>query len=631
MDEFQNLKKNSTIVYDDEEKSSIVTYTDNTIPDLRREDPDVSSKYMNLVKKASICIFLIVISCILGALSIRPEREEVKPVPKMPYIIEQCYNPKFIEFRDYYLVFATMIKNKRRYVREWIEFHMMMGITYFLVYDNYSEDGTRELLEPYIQNGVVSYMLWPPKELPLYNWEDPKLEEHFKVRMDTCLNDHSPDKNHVQCQEAAFDDATRRSRGKAKWLASVDIDEFYYVPESSPYANLSDPLPSVFKKLEKYKMIYLDGQHFGTSGFLSPARRNDDQSFASLITKTHLHHMPYKRAQLVIAGDHRKPFVDPYCVLGNELHDYGYDEEWFKEFPKMIMNHNTIAEENITIYMNHFLWPSVSETAVKVKDNNNPGTSYDRDYDCVINKEEGSSIEYLLQRLEKRIETAVVNFPPADSHADDWDFTLSSRHVYKQATKVDLCIAIMHPRHIGLVRHALTSLIYYMSNVEPSLNYYLVVYDADPEFDKELRTDFPIDSFQKNATQLKDICSSGEYILTMNEASFARWEAWPKELKVIEFALQLIYKHPKIEGVYLGDSKNSISEWEVSEDNKKAVFRENSALLKTNGPMLAKKTTNVTKLYEMCLQENLICESNILHGLFEYYHQSRLYNYPPLI
>ena len=65
-----------------------------------------------------------------------------------------------------YLTIATMFKNKRRWVREWIEFHLMMGAEHFIMYDNDSTDFPLEVLQYYIDQGLVTYIPWPPKEVP---------------------------------------------------------------------------------------------------------------------------------------------------------------------------------------------------------------------------------------------------------------------------------------------------------------------------------------------------------------------------------------------------------------------------------------------------------------------------------
>jgi hypothetical protein len=55
-----------------------------------------------------------------------------------------------------YLIAVTMVKNKARYLPEWVEFHLAQGFDRFIIYNNNKEeDLTSEVLRPYINLGVV--------------------------------------------------------------------------------------------------------------------------------------------------------------------------------------------------------------------------------------------------------------------------------------------------------------------------------------------------------------------------------------------------------------------------------------------------------------------------------------------
>lgn len=100
---------------------------------------------------------------------------------KLTTAMSHCLsNTGYVNEQEFkYLAVATLIKNKRKYLREWLEFHLMQGFSYFILYDNESEDGMKEFLDPYITEGIVYYMKWPPKEQLIINWEDPQLQANF--------------------------------------------------------------------------------------------------------------------------------------------------------------------------------------------------------------------------------------------------------------------------------------------------------------------------------------------------------------------------------------------------------------------------------------------------------------------
>lgn len=56
------------------------------------------------------------------------------------------------------LSICAIFKNEGEYLREWIEFHRLVGVEHFYLYDNESTDGAGALLRPYVESGLVSYM-----------------------------------------------------------------------------------------------------------------------------------------------------------------------------------------------------------------------------------------------------------------------------------------------------------------------------------------------------------------------------------------------------------------------------------------------------------------------------------------
>lgn len=92
----------------------------------------------------------------------------------------------------HYLAVCAIAKNEGPYFKEWVEWHLKQGVEKFYIYDNESTDCTREVLTPYIDNGMVEYRYFPG---------------HRK-------------------QLAAYDDCLDRHRMDARWIAFIDLDEF---------------------------------------------------------------------------------------------------------------------------------------------------------------------------------------------------------------------------------------------------------------------------------------------------------------------------------------------------------------------------------------------------------------------
>lgn len=56
---------------------------------------------------------------------------------------------------------VAIIKDESPYVKEWLDYHILAGVNHFYIYDNDSSDNLREVLQPYIDNGTVTYTAYP--------------------------------------------------------------------------------------------------------------------------------------------------------------------------------------------------------------------------------------------------------------------------------------------------------------------------------------------------------------------------------------------------------------------------------------------------------------------------------------
>lgn len=562
------------------------------------------------------------------------ENFEIKK-PSLPINVQQCWSPPAFKDLSNYIVITTMLRNKRPRVREWLEFHIMMGVNYFYIFDHGSSDGLEEVLKPYIMTGQVMYILWPPKELPTVEWNDPLLEAHFYNCYNYCISGTIGDVlTLVNCQQAAFDEIIRRTRGKVRWLGALEIDEYYYIEQNSSvwkeYPN--EPLVGAFKKLEEYNIITVDGVNFGTSGWYSFPRRNDDQIHGQLVTKTHYGHVPYSGLNWIIVGGLAKPFANPSCVYGNELHFYKYDEITFTNMSTKLIKVDTYDENHPRVLMNHYIWLSYIDNLEKVKLNGNPSTLFDAEVDRIFNKQWGSPIDYLIHKLEQRMQSSIILKAPVDGHADDWDYTLSSKHVTTNLNilpeaKTDLCISLTGS-HIGLIRHSLKSIINYLYSIENKLTYKLIVNTINSTIEQELKQDFPIDAFIQTDQELQAYCTTDDFILHLDESSFARWETWSLEKPSIGLSMQILREDEKVKAVALSDSSNEISEWI---QGSKIKYRKNSQLFNVAKAVLTKRTTTFDKdnIYELCLHTQDLCPNNQVRSLFENYQQERMHGYEP--
>lgn len=71
----------------------------------------------------------------------------------------------------YDLAVVSIMKNTAPYVKEWLDYHLLAGVNHFFIYDNDSEDNFKEILQPYIDAGLVTYIFYPGKrrQIDAYN------------------------------------------------------------------------------------------------------------------------------------------------------------------------------------------------------------------------------------------------------------------------------------------------------------------------------------------------------------------------------------------------------------------------------------------------------------------------------
>lgn len=110
----------------------------------------------------------------------------------------------------YRLAICAIFKNEAAWLKEWVCYHHhVLGVEHFYLYNNESADGYLEVLEPFIEEGIVEVIDWDSK--------DP----------DHLASGAFMDAPWSATQLGAYNNCLqKRALGKAKWVAMIDIDEF---------------------------------------------------------------------------------------------------------------------------------------------------------------------------------------------------------------------------------------------------------------------------------------------------------------------------------------------------------------------------------------------------------------------
>jgi hypothetical protein len=131
-----------------------------------------------------------------------------------------------------YLSAFVIYYNEAPYLREWIEFHKLVGFERFYLYNNFSTDRHREVLAPYVADGTVIHREWPVEP----------------------------------AQMAGYRDILERAREETFWLAIFDIDEYLFSPTGEPVSHV------LRREFEEFPGVGVNEISFGTSGHVSRPR-----------------------------------------------------------------------------------------------------------------------------------------------------------------------------------------------------------------------------------------------------------------------------------------------------------------------------------------------------------------------
>lgn len=124
-----------------------------------------------------------------------------------------------------YLAVCAIYRDEAPYLAEWVEFHRLMGVERFFLYDNGSVDDHLEVLAPHLDDGVVTIRSW----------------------------------QRYPGQNEAYEHCAAEHRDDARWVAFIDTDEFLFSPAGTP-------LPEVLRDYEQHVAVAVNWAMFGSSG-----------------------------------------------------------------------------------------------------------------------------------------------------------------------------------------------------------------------------------------------------------------------------------------------------------------------------------------------------------------------------
>lgn len=151
-----------------------------------------------------------------------------KPVPVVPTVksphppIQPPPKPD-----KYYVTLCLIVKDDKEYLQEWLDYHILIGVEHFYIYDHNTKPPHRDdVLKEYINSGWVTYTYETrprPIQVPVYN---------------ECRLKYGPD---------------------STWLGYIDSDEFILLKKH-------DTIQELMRHYEQYGSVSIAWNLYGSNG-----------------------------------------------------------------------------------------------------------------------------------------------------------------------------------------------------------------------------------------------------------------------------------------------------------------------------------------------------------------------------
>ncbi|NES04570.1 MAG: glycosyltransferase family 92 protein [Okeania sp. SIO2F4] len=265
-----------------------------------------------------------------------------------------CLNKKGEKCR---LSICAIMKDEGSYLEEWLEFHKLVGVERFYLYDNNSTDNTQEILQFYIQNGEVIYYYWPekPGQMSAYSH---------------CLNNHRYD---------------------SEWIAFIDLDEFLF-------PTIAEKITDIIDEFYDVSALGVNWLNFGTSGH---EKKPEGLQIENFIKRAKTSFGPNKHIKCILRPDKTVRPLNP--------HQFVFSEGKVVTENKQAINKPFSSTHSIKkIRINHYTTRSKEESMKKMmrgratKNEQRPWSHFESK-DVIFNEVEDLTIQRYIPQLKKSL------------------------------------------------------------------------------------------------------------------------------------------------------------------------------------------------------------------------------------
>lgn len=269
---------------------------------------------------------------------------------------------------QYHLSIGMIFRDEAPYLKEWIEFHRLVGVEHFYLCSHNSQDHYKEVLEPYITKGIVELEEWMSEEL-------------------------QPDSlafTLIQC--SFYNECLNKARGVSKWIAILDSDEFLFCPQGKS-------LVDVLQSYKEFAGIGVNWQMFGTSyiDILQPDKLMIEQLVCcaprDMKANAHIKSIVQPKWTTHFLNPHNAEYLPGYMQVNTDKVPFQGPLSPYVQVNRLRINHywtrdNTYFRTKKTMRQNQF-WGFTRETVEKLA--------------APFNEEVDMSIQQFVPKLRKKM------------------------------------------------------------------------------------------------------------------------------------------------------------------------------------------------------------------------------------
>ncbi len=224
-----------------------------------------------------------------------------------------------------YLTLCLIAKDENSYLQEWLDYHILLGVEHFWIYDNESATPLAETLRGYIDSGRVSVHTIKGRAMQIH----------------------------------AYDHCIQTFGTRSKWIGFIDTDEFLV-----PVAGTS--LPDFLKPYEAFAGFAVSSLFFGSNGNV---KRPAGGQIAGYPRRTPNRYSRNRMVKMIVQPNKVIYPLSPHSFLFKEgcfcVNEQGYRVD-SQDFPCHIE----------TIQLNHYFTRSRQEWEEKMKRGGGAGITY---------------------------------------------------------------------------------------------------------------------------------------------------------------------------------------------------------------------------------------------------------------